>query len=71
MSDMEADMPAERMWTLSDDLETLRLQLPPLPIDGMPELLRAHLDFDADMVDEVLERLAVFRAQMLPAPQRS
>ena len=71
MSDMEADMPAERMWTLSDDLETLRLQLPPLPIDGMPEPLRIHLDFDAAMVDKILQRLAVLRAQMLPAPQRN
>jgi len=23
-----------------------------LPIDGMPEPLRVHLDFDAEMVDE-------------------
>ena len=59
MSDMEADLPAEQMWTLSDDLETLRLQLPPLPIDGMPEPLRVHLDFDAAMVDEILQRLTV------------
>jgi len=71
MSDMEADMPAERMWTLSDDLETVRLQLPPLPIDGMPEPLRVHLDFDAEMVDEILQRLTLLRAQMLPSPLKN
>jgi hypothetical protein len=71
MSDMEADMPAERMWTLSDDLETVRLQLPPLPIDGMPEPLRVHLDFDAVMVDDILHRLTVLRAQMLPSPLKN
>jgi hypothetical protein len=37
MSDVEADMPAGKMWTLSEDRETVRLQLPPLPIAGMPE----------------------------------
>jgi len=71
MSDMEADMPAERMWTLSADLETVRLQLPPLPIDGMPEPLRVHLDFDAEMIDEILQRLTVLRAQMLPSPLKN
>jgi hypothetical protein len=67
MSDMLADMPAERMWTLSGDRETVRLQLPPLPIAGMPEPLRVHLDFDAEMVDEILQRLTVLRSQMLPS----
>ena len=66
MIDMLADKPSERMWTLSDDLETVRLQLPPLPIDGMPEPLRVHLDFDAAMVDDILQRLTMLRAQMLP-----
>ena len=71
MSDMEADMPAERMWTLSDDLETVRLQLPPLPIDGIPEPLRVHLDFDAELVDEILQRLTLLRAQMRPSPLKN
>jgi hypothetical protein len=30
-----ADLPAERMWALSDDRKTLHLRLPPSPIDGM------------------------------------
>ena len=70
-NDMPADMPAERMWTLSDDRETVLLQLPPLPIDGMPEPLRVHLDFDAEMVDEILQRLTVLRAQMLASPLKT
>ena len=68
---MLADMPAERMWTLSGDGETVRLQLPPLPIAGMPEPLRIHLDFDAETVDEILQRLSLLRAKMLPVPRRS
>ena len=71
MSDMLTEMAPERMWTMSDDLETVRLQLPPLPIDGMPEPLRVHLDFDAEMVDEILQRLTLLRAQMLPSPLKN
>lgn len=71
MSDMLADLPAEGMWTLSDDAETVRLQLPPLPIDGFPELLRIHLDFDAAMVDDILQRLTVLRSQMVSASTRN
>ena len=70
MSDMPADLPAEQMWTLLDD-ETVRLQLPPLPIDGMPKLVRINLDFDAVSVDEMLERLTVLRGKMLPARTRN
>jgi hypothetical protein len=71
MSDMLAEMPPERMLTLSDDRGTVRLQLPPMPIADLPEPLRIHLDFDAEMVDEILHRLTVLRSRMLPAPQRN
>lgn len=37
MSDMEADMRTETMWTLSEDRETVRLQVPPLMLDGWPK----------------------------------
>jgi hypothetical protein len=70
-NDMLADMPPDRMWTLSDDRETVRLQLPNLAVVGIPEPLRIHLDFDAASVDEMLERLTLLRAQMLPAPRRN
>lgn len=59
------------MWTPSGDGETVRLQLPPLPIAGFPESLRIHLDFDAEMVDEILQRLSLLRAKMLPVPRRN
>ena len=65
---MLADVPPERMWTLSDDRETVRLQLPPLPIAGMPEPLHIHLNSDAAGVDEMIERLTALWAHMLPAP---
>jgi hypothetical protein len=44
------------------------LILPALPIEGLPEPLRIHLDFDVEALDEILNRLAVLRAQMLPPP---
>jgi len=61
--------PAE-MFVLHDR-ETVRLNLPPLPMAGMPEPLRIHLDFDAASVDDMLDRLTMLRAQMLPAPSRN
>ncbi|MCW5703293.1 MAG: hypothetical protein KIT82_12010 [Bradyrhizobium sp.] len=64
MSDMVADL----LWILTDDRETVRLQLPALPLEGMPEPLRLHLDFDAVAVDDLLQRLTVLRSQMVPAP---
>ena len=45
--------------------------LPALPMARIAEPLRIHLDFDAASVDEMIARLAVLRAQMLPAPQRN
>jgi hypothetical protein len=35
-------------------------------MDSLPEPLRVHLDFGAEAVDELLDRLTVLRAQMLP-----
>ena len=35
------------------------------------ESLCIHLDFDAEMVDEILQRLSLLRAKMLPVPRRS
>jgi hypothetical protein len=71
---MSDGMPVERgpaeMFTLHNR-ETVRLQLPDLPLEGAAEPLRIFLDFDAESVDEVLERLTVLRTQMLPAPQRN
>lgn len=65
------DMAPERMWTLTDDRGSVRLHLPPLRVADMPKPLRISLDFDAEMVDEVLQRLTVLRSQMLSAPSRN
>jgi hypothetical protein len=60
----------EQMWTLSDDRELVRLVLPPLPLEGLSVPLRVHLDFTADGIDEILERLSDLRSQMRPARDR-
>jgi hypothetical protein len=67
---MQFEAEPEQMWTLSDDRELVRLALPALPLEGLPEPLRVHLDFTADAVDEILERLTELRSRMLPASDR-
>jgi hypothetical protein len=67
---MPIDAPQSTMWTLSSDRKMVRMQLPELPISGLPKPLNVHLDFDAETVDEILLRLTELRAQMLPAPIR-
>lgn len=67
---MQFEAKPEQMWTLSDDRELVRLALPALPLEGLPEPLRVHLDFTADAVDEILERLTELRSRMLPASDR-
>ena len=54
----------EELWVLSADLQSLRMQLPPLPIDGSTKPVRLFLDFDAGAVDQMLKRLSELRAQM-------
>jgi hypothetical protein len=59
----------ETMLTLSADRRMVRLALPPLPIDGMPEPIKVNMDWDAETVEAITDRLLVLRAQMLPARQ--
>jgi hypothetical protein len=47
------------------------MQLPQVPIVAFPKPLDIKLDFDTEMVDEIINRLTVLRAQMLPAPIRN
>lgn len=54
----------DQLWTLSDDRQIVRFSMPPLPLEGLPEPLRITLDFDAEMVDEILQRLTALRALM-------
>jgi hypothetical protein len=58
------------MWRLLDDQRTVRFQLPELALEGRREPLSVYLNFDAEAVDEILQRLSELRARMLPPPQR-
>jgi hypothetical protein len=49
---------------------TVRLNLPPLPLAGLAQPLNVHLDFDSKTIDEMIDRLTVLRAKMLPASPR-
>ena len=69
-TDMPIDAPQPRTWTLAADRRTVRMELPPLPVAGLPEPLKVHLDFDAASVDAMLQRLTELRIQMLPPPTR-
>jgi hypothetical protein len=62
MMPIESD--AETMWTLSDDRQEVRLTLPPLPLIGLPEPLRIHMDFGPESIDTMIERLIALRRQM-------
>ena len=57
-------------WTLVDRA-TVRLQLPAYANAGMPELLRIRLYFDAEGIDEMIDRLTALRSQMQPEPHRN
>jgi hypothetical protein len=70
MSEMPVEDGAASMWNLLDDQRTVRFQLPHLALDGRREPLSVHLNFDAEAVDEILQRLSELRARMLPPPRR-
>lgn len=59
-----------RLWRLSTDRRTIRLQLPPFRLARRKTPIEIHLDFEAEAVDEMLQRLTELRAQMLPPPVR-
>ncbi len=65
------DAAQEQMWTLARDCRSVHMNLPPLPIAGMPEPLTVHVQFDTRTIDEILQRLSVLRSQMLPPVQRN
>ena len=67
---MPIEAPQEQLWTPSEDRRFVRLSLPPLPIEGLPEPGRVNMDFDAGTIDQIIERLSVLRARMLPAPAK-
>ena len=50
-----------QMWKLSTDRRSVR------PVAGLPEPVTVKIDFDAGVIDKIIEHLMVLRAQMLPA----
>jgi hypothetical protein len=59
-----------QMWQLSADRRSVRMELPGLPIEGLPQPIKVKINFDAGVVDQMIERLMVLRAQMLPTPPK-
>ncbi len=59
-----------QMWQLSADRRSVRMTLPGLPIEGLPKPLTVNIDFDAGVIDQIIERLTVLRAHMVPPPPR-
>ena len=55
---------SETWLTLSPDRSSVRFHLPPIPIAGLPEPLRLHVDFDRIGVDEVVGRLRTLRDKL-------
>jgi len=55
-----------QMWQLSADRRSVRMQFG-LPVQGTPEPLLVKIDFAAGAIEQIIERLRVLRAQMLPA----
>jgi hypothetical protein len=64
---MPVEIDAATMWTLNADRRSIRLTLPRLPLAHMAQPLTIALDIKASTVDEMIDRLTVLRAQMLPA----
>jgi hypothetical protein len=58
------DVAKKMVWTLSPDRKTVRLSLPPLTLDGLPEPIKVDMDLDVATVDVILDRLVDLRSQM-------
>jgi hypothetical protein len=62
---LPVDVAKEMVWTLSPDRKTVRLSLPPLPLDGLPDPIKVDMDLDVATVDAILDRLVDLRSQMV------
>ena len=58
----------EKMWQLSNDGSSVRLSLPGLPVEGARQPVQINIEFDASVVDLMIDRLRMLRAQMKPPP---
>jgi hypothetical protein len=43
------------------------MNLPPVKVAGLSKPICVNIDFDAGNIEQMIERLTVLRAQMLPA----
>ncbi len=62
---MLVELDASKLLVLHDS-ETVRFNLPPLPLAGLPEPLRIHFDLDRSTVEDLLRRLTELYAHMAP-----
>lgn len=53
---MPIEMKHEQMWTLLPGNGLVRLHLSPLPVAGVSQRLNVKIDFDANSVDQIIER---------------
>lgn len=65
------DFDLHATWKLNDERTRVRLDLPPIPLAGLPEPLKVSMDFDAEQVDEMIGHLLHLRAKMLQPPRRN
>jgi hypothetical protein len=56
-----------QMCQLGADRRRVRMELPGLPIEGLPQPSKVKINFDAGAIDQMIERLLVLRAHELPA----
>jgi hypothetical protein len=66
---MPIDHGLEKMWRLSNDGSSVCLSLPGLPVEGAPQPVHINIEFDASVVDLIIDRLTMLRAQMKPPPE--
>ena len=65
---MPLEIDPERVWSLSDNGKQILMELPPLLLPGHDEAILITMRFDAEIIDEFLQRLTSLRSMMLSAP---
>ena len=50
----------EKMWQLSSDGSSVRLSLPGLPVEGARQPVHINIEFDASVVDLMIDRKGCF-----------
>jgi hypothetical protein len=65
-SNMSIRYGQEEMWQLNNNGRTVRMALPGLRVSGIPEPITINVDFDAGIIDKMIDRLTFLRSQMTP-----